>query len=283
MPVKKMVTPPKMEPEMAPVKKLDLGCHMFHCNCYDFGKKIMWTLVGIFLAYSVVWMGTLIRNNLQEYYFIGQADKMQKTIMVEAQGKVTVKPDVAMTTMGMTSEAVTVAEAQKKNTEVMNNLIAKLKALAISEDDIQTANYNVYPQYDYTDEGSVLKGYQVYQNVNVKIRNLDLANQVLALAGEVGANNVSGLQFTIDDDEVYKAEAREDALKQIAEKAKSLSQMLGVNMVGIVSYNEYEDGGDYYPVMYKESAMGLGGAIAPDIQAGTNDVTLNVSVVFEIR
>lgn len=269
---------------MVPVKKPELNNRMFNCHCQSFGKKIIVTLVGILLAYVIVWMGTLIRNNLQSYYYIGQADKMQKTIMVEAQGKVTAKPDIAMTTMGMTTEAVTVAEAQQKNTEVMNNLITKLQSLGINKDDLQTANYNIYPQYDYIpEEGSVLKGYQVYQNVSVKIRDLTKANSVLALAGEVGANNVSGLQFTIDDDEVYKAEARQKALEQIAQKAKLLSQSLGVQLVGVVSYNEYSMGNDYYPVVYREAAIGLGGGSTPDVQSGTNEVSLNVSVTFEIR
>ena len=62
----------------------------------------------------------------------------------------------------------------------------RLKELGVESKDIQTANYNVYPQYDYTDGKSALKGYQVSQNVTVKIRNLDKADQILGLAGEVG-------------------------------------------------------------------------------------------------
>jgi uncharacterized protein len=286
MPVKKKkVTPPKKEQGSTPEKKLESSCHMFHCNCYDFGKKVMWTLFGILLAYCVVWMGTLIRNNLQEFYYIGQADKMERTITVNGVGEITAKPDIAMTTMGMVAEGMTVLEAQQKNTEVMNLLVDKLKGLGILDDDIQTANYNIYPRYDYTeDEGRQLEGYEVRQNVSVKIRNLEKANHVLALAGEVGANNVSGLQFTIDDDEVYKAQAREEALVQVAKKARSLSQSLGVQLVDIVAYNEYEAGKGYpeYRAM-ADSAYGLGGSPLPSIESGSMDVSMNVSVTFEIR
>ncbi|HBU06809.1 MAG TPA: hypothetical protein DEB09_01870 [Candidatus Magasanikbacteria bacterium] len=286
MPVKKkMVSPPKMEQKLASVTKPEKTCCGFHGDCYDFGKKLMFTLLGILLAYAIVFMGTLIRNNLQKYNYIGQADKMERTIMVEGIGKVTAKPDIAMISMGMTASGTTVVVAQEKNTAVMNNLIAKVKALGIVEDDIQTANYNIYPQYDYTEkDGSVLKGYEVQQTVSVKIRDLAKSSQVLALAGEVGANNVSGLQFTIDDNEVYKAEARVKALKQVAEKAKALSQSLGVNLVGIVSYNEYSGDANYPMYKYAESALGMGGATpAPDIQSGSTDVILNVNVTFEIR
>ncbi len=252
----------------------------------EFGKKLLATLLGIFLVYSIVLVGTLIRNNLQSFYFIGKADAPEHTINVEAQGKVTVIPDIAMTSMGMLAEAPTVAEAQQKNTETMNTLIARLKALGIDSKDIQTTNYNVYPQYNYTEkEGQTLKGYQVSQNVSVKFRNLANSQKVLALAGEVGANSVSGITFTIDDRDVYKAQAREIAIKKVHDKAAALSASLGVRIVGIVSYNEFEGSQNDYP-MYKSNMMAesaVGAVPAPSIEPGSTDVILNVSVSYQIR
>jgi len=237
------------------------------------------------LAYVIVLLGTVIRNNLQKYYTIGYADRQERTIVVSGQGKVTATPDIAITDMGLTSDAATVSEAQKKNTDTMNQVIAKLKTLGIADKDIKTASYNIYPQYDYTDKGSVLKGYQVSQSLEIKIRDLTKANEVLALAGEFNLNNVSGLQFTIDDKEVYVAEARQMAIQKVAQKAKDLSQALGVKIVAIVSYNEYSN--DTATPMY----YGMGGLAdsakavmpAPQVQAGSNDVVLNVDVTFEIR
>jgi hypothetical protein len=255
-----------------------------HCCGHNVGRRLVFTLVGILLAYVIVLVGTMIRNNMQEFYYIGKMDKNERLVTLDAQGKVTVKPDLGVTTIGMTSDAKTVAEAQKNNTEVMNKLLARLKQLGIQEKDIQTANYNVYPQYDYTNNGSVLKGYQVSQNVTIKIRDLTKADQVLGLAGEVGANSVSGLQFTFDDNEVYKAEARTEALKKITEKAKILAKQLNVNFVNVVSYNEYSGDNAVYPMAYAKDAMGMGGAApSPEIQVGTNDVIMNVNVTFEIR
>lgn len=249
----------------------------------DFGRKILATLLGILLVYGTVFLATVIRNNLQEFYFIGKADSSEHMISVESQGKVTVVPDIAVTNMGMIAEAATVAEAQQKNTETMNKLIEQLKALGVGSKDIQTANYNVYPQYNYTEAaGQVLKGYQVSQNVTVKIRNLQNANRVLALAGEVGLNNVSGINFTIDDRDVYKAQAREIAIKKAQEKALSLSRTLGVRIMGVVSYNEYE-GGNEYP-LYKANVMAedAGRGAAPSIEPGSTDVILNVNVTYQI-
>lgn len=270
----------KTSPKIAPTND-----RIIHPHWEDMGRKILLTLMGILVAYSIIFVGTLIRNNLRSYYTIGYADKVERTITLDAQGKATIKPDVAMTTIGMQTEGETVAAAQEDNTTVMNQLIARLKDLGIQEEDIQTSNYNIYPRYNYTEEdGRVLEGYQVSQSVSVKIRELDKANTVLAIAGEVGANNVSGLTFTIDDTEVYKKEARKDALSKIDTKARELEQALGVDIIKVVNYSESTPGNNNYRPMYAASdAFGVAEGSAPEIEAGTENILVNVAITFEIR
>lgn len=291
MPVKKpkklgaRTSVPKPIPPMPEEKKDCCPPHFKHKHCTDFCRKIFATLMGILLVYIIILVGTMIRNNIAEYDYVGQQEKAERMMTIEADGKITAKPDIAVTTMGMFVEAETVEEAQALNTKVMNELIAELKKLGVEEKDIQTTNYNIYPRYNYLDEeGRVLDGYEVSQNVTIKIRDLDKANDILALAGKVGANNVSGLDFTIDDKEVYLAEAREKALEKVAEKAQALQKSLGVRFGGVVSYNEYE-GGDVFngmKSMFADTEYGLGGG-APQIESGSLDIEMNVSVTFEIR
>ena len=274
-------TPP--QPPPPPAKPHQQMRSLFHGG--EFAQKIFFTLLAILLVYVIFWVGTVIRNNIEEYYHIGQADRQERTISLDATAKVTATPDIAMTTLGMIATGETVAAAQTANTAVMNQLTARLAELGIASADMRTTNYNIYPQYNYTsEEGRILEGYEVSQSVSVKIRDLDKANQVIALAGEVGANSVSGLQFTIDDREVYLEEARMEALKKVYTKAQALSQALGVRIVSIVSYGEYETSGDVSPYMYDKSAYGMGGAEAtPDIQSGSMDVEMSVNITFEIR
>ena len=276
---KSKISSPKLE------KRLSVShCHdirsIFHGT--EFARKIFLTLFSILVAYMIFLVGTMIRNNIEEDYHIGFADRQERTITLDAQAKVTASPDIAITTIGMIADGSTVAEAQEKNTTVVNNLIARLKELGVDEKDIQTTNYDIYPQYNYTEEdGRILEGYEVSQNVQIKIRNLDKANSALALAGEVGANSVSGLQFTIDDREVYRTEARNKALDKVFKKAKELSYSLGVNLVSVVSYNEFETGGDFgtQPAFERAYAFTAG----PEVEAGSMDVWMNVGVTFEIR
>ena len=251
----------------------------------DFGKKIIFTLLGILVAYAIVLLGTMIRNNLKAYAFIGRGDRSEHTLLIEAEAKVTAVPDVAVVNMVVIAKGATVAEAQKQSTGVMNTLTEKLKTLGVNESDIQTTNYNVYPKIKYSPtEGEQADGYEVNQTVTVKIRNLAKAGEVLALAGTVGVNSVGGVTFTIDDPEVYRSQARSLALTKALEKAKQLSAALGVRVVGVVSYSEYQPG-DGAVVAYGRGGMG-GDAVgfgAPSIAAGTNDVVMHVTVAYEIQ
>lgn len=261
-------------------------CEDKHKHCIHAGRKILMTLVGILLVYAIIFLGTTIRNNVRKFYRIGWADKFERSINIQAEGKATAVPDIGRVQMGAVTTAPTVAEAQKKNTEIMNNLISKLGNLKIDKADIQTVEYNVNPQYNYTEaSGSVLIGYEVRNNIKVKIRDLAKAGDVLALAGTVGANLTGGLQFEVDDMEIYRAEARKDAMKKLADKAGLISKALGVNFVSVISYNEYDGGSIAYPMYDAKYGMGIGGAMSEQapIETGSKEIILNVNVTFEVR
>jgi len=248
------------------------------------GKKLLATFVGIFVVYMIVFIGVLIRNEIKAYEYIGMADRVERTIRIEGEGRISIKPDLTMVTMGVTTEAETVAEAQAQNTETINRLLDGIKDLGIDDADIKTENYNMYPRYDYNmDGGRTLVGYEISQNVSVKIRNAQRAGEVLRLAGEAGATNVGGLQQVIDERQVYLEQARVEAMKQVADKAFMLSQTLGVQLVSVVSYDEYEVGTDMYYPMRSYDMGGFGGGSAPMIEQGTQEVVMRVGVTYEIK
>ena len=264
----------------------DMGCAWCGgVGAHHFGKKIFMTIVGVLLVYAVVFLGTLIRNNVKKYNSIGKADKMERTVVVNGFGKVSGSNDIAMTTIGYSNTDKDVAKAQADNKKVMDPIYEELKKLGVADKDLQS-NYTVYPDYNYTqDRGQELKGYRVSNSLTVKIRDLNKITDILNLAGKYGATEVSGLSFTIDDPESLKAQARDKALADLRVKAENLAKSLGVQFGGIVNYNEYEGGGDYYPpVAYatKDMGGGMGGGGPVAVPGGSKDVTMNVSVVFEI-
>jgi len=268
----------------APMHGEKHSCYARWCGG-DFAHKILLTFIGILLVYLIVYVGALMRNEMKAYHYIGKADTMERSIYIEGEGSVEVVPNVANISMGVVSEAETVEEAQAENNEKMSALNARLAEIGIPESDIQTSNYNVFPQYEYTDDGRELVGYSVNQQADIRIADTALADSVVALAGELELNQVGQLSYDIGERDEYITQARQDALKKIGEKARVLSESLGVNIVGVMSYDEYEVSGDdyYYPYAASEGMMldAVGGA--KNLQAGTDEVKLHVSVTFEIR
>ncbi len=238
----------------------------------------------LLLLSGIFYMGIVTQNAIREGKFIGKSSDVRNTITIEGQGKIRGIPDIATVNLGFTVEKKEVREAQKENSITMNKIIAALKQLRISVDDMQTTDYSIYPQYDYVkDGGQKLRGYAVTQNVTVKIRDLSKVSDVLDQAGILGLNQVGGIQFTMDEPEALRQQARVKAMQNAQTKASELARIAGVQLGRVVSFSENASGGYPMPMYAKayESA-GVGGA-APDIQAGSQDVVVNATVTYEIE
>ncbi len=247
-------------------------------------NKFLQGLLGLLALALVVYVGVLARNANEQYNYIGKAPHERDTFTVAGEGKITAKPDLVKLSLGVQTDAMTVKEAQRTNTQRMNAITAAMKALGVEDKDLQTANYSIYPKIDWKDGKQNIIGYTVTQNLEVKVRDLDKVGDVLGKAGELGANQVGGLDFTIDDPTLLQEQARDKAIDDAKKKADMLAAKLGLNVVKIVTFSEASG---YVPpprpmmmdMMAKSEAAGA----APEIQAGSLDVTSNVSVTFEVR
>ena len=241
-------------------------------------------VLGIVGLFAVVFLAAETRNLMESYNYIGKTNR--DTISIEGQGKVTAKPDIAQISLGVTTDADKVKVAQTQNSEKMNAIIDAIKAMGVDAKDIQTENYNLNPKYDWTNNIQKLTGYTVSQNVSVKVRDLDKVGDIISKAGELGSNQVGGINFVIDDPKALEAQARDKAIDDARLKAKTLADKLGLTVVRVVSFSEYSIGVPTpvpYYAMAKDSMNSQAMAAPPSIEAGSQDVTANVNVTFEIR
>ncbi|MCX6781218.1 MAG: SIMPL domain-containing protein [Candidatus Magasanikbacteria bacterium] len=243
-------------------------------------KKVLMLMLIAFLA-------TLIVNNVKKNKEIGFAPRTPHTITIAGTGKVTATPTIATTNVGLVTEKADVASAQTENTNKMNALISALKSLGIDSADIKTAQYQINPKYTYDQKnGSTINGYSVTQSVEVKIRDLTKISAVLAKAGDAGANQVSGIQFTIDEPKNLEAQARELAVQDAKDKAEKLAATLGVRISRVVDFSEVTPNNmpGPVPMMYAKDAAGVGGGVpAPDVQSGSVEVHSDVAITYEIQ
>jgi len=219
------------------------------------------------------------------------ADKVnnQDRFSVVGSGTVYAKADIANLQIGVrTGAKKTAAEATVDSTNKMNDIVAVIKGLGVEEKDIKTSDYNLSPVYNYTnDKGQVLVGYEVTQNLTLKIRDLSKIGDVIAKTTEKGANQVGNISFTIDDEYALKNQARELAIGKAKEKAVMIAQQSGMKLGEVKSVYENSDP-VVSPIMYSnakmDSAASIGGGIAsPTIQSGQNEVKVEVTLTYEVK
>lgn len=253
-------------------------------------KKIA-VVFGIILS---VFFAVKTLHEWKSYRSVGRENAPISTITVSGKGEVIAIPDIATISFSVVGEAKQVADAQKQATEISNRAIAFLKEKGVAEKDIKTTYYNIYPRYEYptkyTAQGyttgeRVFKGYEVTQGVEVKIRKISDAGAVLGGIGAVGVTNVSGLSFLVDKEDQIKREARDSAIVDARAQAEKLAKALGVSLGKITNFSE---GGNYRPMYAMKTASydAMGGAEmapAPEVPAGENKITSEVTITYEIN
>lgn len=202
-------------------------------------------------------------------------------ISVSGTGTITIKPDTAIFTLGVETDATEAGAARKANDEKMAKVLAALKTAGVADADITTTAFNIYPRYD--EKGVKVTSYTVSNNVQVKVKNLDKLGDVLAAATTAGANTAGGISFDVAD----RTAAYNQALAQAMDKAKAradvISKATGVKLGAVLTINETSS---YSGPVYAAAESVKGGiAAAADsvpVQSGQLDITASVSVVYDI-
>lgn len=239
-------------------------------------------LVLVLLLCASGWFLARTRNLLAEHDEIGRPTSIRDTISIDGEGKAVGKPTLARVDLGLYTEGTDVPSIQSENTRKMNTITEAMKTLGVSVDDMQTNNYVITTRYDYSQNGKQrVIGYAVSQNMNLKVRDLSKVGSVLAQAGELGANQVNGVQFTIDDPSQLEQEARRKALENARAKAKELADAMGVRLVRVVTFSEAAASPMPMVMNYRKDADSA--AQPPEIQPGSLDVSSRISVTFEIK
>jgi len=220
-----------------------------------------------------------------------------RSFQVSGEGKVTAIPDVAQFTFSTITEGgMNLGDLEKTNTEKTNQTIEFVKSKSVDSKDIKTQNYDISPRYQYYScdhpESGVtpcpppkIVGYTITQTVLVKIRDFKQIGDVLAGVVGKGANSVSGLSFVIDEPDKFQSEARAEAISKAKEKAKSVAEAGGFRLGRLLSITE-----GYAPTAPRyynlESAASLGGAEtlpSPTIEPGSQEITVDVNLTYEIK
>ncbi len=246
----------------------------------------LYMAIAIFLGVLAIYFGF---QAYYDYKMLPENNIYPEIVSITGEGKAAISPDIAAVDLGITTEGAKVEKIVQENTDAMNKLLTDIKALGIVAQDIKTKSYSLQPRYEYDKDGTrISKGYTLSQTIEVKIRDFAKIGSVLEIAANDGANNVSDLQFTIDDMEKVRAQAREKAIAQAKAKAQAIASQTGIKLKKITSV--YEDTGSCgsYGCQYAEG-MGAGmtakavSDISPTIQSGEQEVTVRITLNYRTK
>lgn len=210
-------------------------------------------------------------------------------ISISGTGEVAAAPDMAFVNSGVTSQGATAAEALAANTAAMNELITTLKAAGIEARDIQTSGFSVNPNYVYSDARDEngyqlppkIAGYQVYNTVNVRVRDLATLGAVLDKAVTVGANTINGVTFAVADPSSLYDQARKLAFADARKKAELYAGVAGEQLGDIESITESQGYSQPEPYMMRAAAADVQSAPVP-VEGGELTFSINVQVAWDL-
>ena len=184
---------------------------------------------------------------------------------------------------GLSPRPSTAAEALRKNNEAMSQLIVMIRKRGIEDRDLQTIQFNVSPRYKYDknqQEPPKIAGYQVTNEVRVKVRNLLALGAFLDETVSLGANQVRGISFGVAEPAQLMDEARRKAIADAQHRARVYAEAAGLKLGKPIRIDEQAGGRPGpYPVARMDAAAASAVPIAPGEQTFSVTVTVSYAIV----
>ena len=225
------------------------------------------------------------------YEWLKKYDPSEQTISVSGTATASSSPDSLVIILGVESEAKTANESLSENSNSLNSVISSLTNSGLSEDDIQTSNFSIYPMYDSIKDFNgnwqqVLTGYRVSNILSIQTDKIDSAGDIIDSAVSSGANRVDNVSFQLSDEKYQKIsdDLIADAINDATQKAEKALVPLKQKIVGVKSVVIHDNVVPYYDSPMRASFDGFAESSmkSAPIMSGDEEITTNVSVVFYI-
>ena len=237
---------------------------------------------------------TLVADSVPEPTVTPNADPIQTThpnsiqpettLSISAEGSVNREPDIAFLNAGVQTQGDTAEAAMSANATAMNGVFDALTAANVDRKDMQTSNFSLQPQYDYSNRSNGqpprLTGYQASNQLTVRVRDLDNLGQTMDALVGAGGNTFSGLRFALEDDRAAKNAARDIAMKEAISRAELYAAASGYEVARVVTISE---SGGYSPQPMAMMAQARSVESATPIASGEVGYSVSVNVTFELR
>jgi hypothetical protein len=199
-------------------------------------------------------------------------------IAVAGHGEVKVSPDRATLQVSVQTRGTTAASAAAENATQLQAVLAALRAIGFTNDQLSTINYNVYPEQRF-DPGKepVIIGYNVTNTILVDIRKLNQVGPAIDAALSHGANMITSLDFYASNTDVARRAAIGAAIEKARADAEAAARAAGGTLGGLLEIGV----GAYAPPpprpMMMMKSMATGAQADTPINPGQETLSVDVS------
>ena len=192
-------------------------------------------------------------------------------------------PDIANLSAGVTTVAPSAVEAMQQNARAMNQVVERIEALGIDEDDIRTSGVNLNAEYDYDQQSrqQVFRGYRVMNRVNIVLREIQRTGQVLDALVAAGATDLGGIGWAVDDPAPAVEQARQAAFSTAQARARDYAGLSGYSGVRLLEISENVTRGQPMPMMRQMATADVAEESTP-VRPGQVEAGVTVNFTFEM-
>lgn len=216
-----------------------------------------------------------------------QPQKEFRSITVTGQGSVSAKPDLAVLSFSVRSRAATAGDAFAAASREMNEVLAAIEDQGVAARDRQTGQVSLSPVYGRDEQRgfqdrSRIVGYEAYNSLTVRLRDIESAGAVIDAAVRAGANGLDSFRLGFDDPKALQDEARIAAVENAMEKASAMAEAAGAKLGDVITLSTGGSTSGPQPMVRMQADMAMAEA-APMIEAGEQDLQVTVSATFRLE
>ncbi|MGV1761667.1 SIMPL domain-containing protein [Rhizobium sp. A22-96] len=235
------------------------------------------------IAVAIASLSIALAASARAEEMIGQGAGL---IRVVGEGQILRSPDIAVVRLTVLRQAGEASQAVSASTEATRKLIAALVSLGIGRDDMQSADFQISPRFDYTAKpdgtapSSTISGYDARNTLMVRVRKVAEVGNVLDVALKSGVNEGGSVDFLVEDAAGAVDEARKHAVAAAAKSASAVAQASGLRLGPIVAIED-QPAATIFPYASTEARLRAASSDAGvPIETGKNVITARVAVSY---
>jgi len=226
----------------------------------------------------------LALGGIAGFYFTNQ-NSMGRTVSATGTAQMSVMPDKAIVYLLIETRNVSADDAKNMNAEISAKVLAALDKIGIAKSDIETQNYAINPEYDWSSGTQKLIGYVASNNIKVSSSDFNNVGKIVDASVNAGAL-ISYINFdlSVAKQNEYKKVVLANASNDAKAKAEAIAAGLGAKIGSLVSVSSSDY--NYYPYPLYRSDMASGTSVkeaTTSISPQKLDVTGTVTVSYSIK